>query len=396
VSPDGAGGAAGELAGTRTPARATPAAPSARRGPRLRLVERPPLRVADVALFYGARSGGIRSYLEAKAAVAAQTEAFEHHVVVPGPRERHRAFRHELPAVRVAASNGYRIPLGAGRLRATLREIRPDVVLLHDPFWAPGSAARVAAELGAVSVVVHHAGVDLDAAAMPGPDSLWRPVLRACFRRAYRRMDAVMSVVDTLRDTGRAPTLPLRLGLDPAFRPRPEEQRGDHVLYVGRLSREKGVDTLLEAAARARDPWPLAIVGTGPSADALAARARRLGLGRRVSFRPFVADRERLSRLYAQARVVCMPGAHETFGLVALEAAASGARTVTHASAPAAQAIGAGLVETFSTGPAGLLAALGRARAAPRDHVAAAVLAARSSWPAVFAAELAELERLAA
>ena len=57
--------------------------------PRLRLVERPPLRVADVALFYGERSGGIRSYLDAKAAVAAENGAFEHHVVVPGTRERH-------------------------------------------------------------------------------------------------------------------------------------------------------------------------------------------------------------------------------------------------------------------------------------------------------------------
>ncbi len=365
--------------------------------PHLRLVERPPLRVADVALFYGERSGGIRSYLDAKAAVAAESGAFEHHVVVPGARERHGDVWHELPAVRIAASNGYRLPLGAGRLRETLRRIAPDVVMLHDPFWAPGSSGRVAAELGAVSVVIHHAGVDLDAAAMPGPAALWRPVLRACFRRAYRRVDAVMSVVDTFGDTGRAPTMPLRLGLDPAFRPRPEEPRGDHVLYAGRLSREKGVDLLLEAAARAGDPWPLTIVGSGPLGDALAARARRLGLARRVSFRPFVEDRERLSQLYAQARVVCMPGPHETFGLVALEAAASGARTVTDASAPAARVIGPELVETFPAGDAGaLLEAIERARAAPRDLAAAATLAAQSSWPAVFAAELIDVERLAA
>ena len=50
---------------------------------------RPRLRIADVTLFYGERSGGIRTYLEAKAAFAARTGAFEHHLVAPaGPTSR--------------------------------------------------------------------------------------------------------------------------------------------------------------------------------------------------------------------------------------------------------------------------------------------------------------------
>ena len=243
--------------------------------PRLRLLAPPRLRIADVALFYGSHSGGIRTYLDAKAAPAARTNAFEHHLVVPGKQERHAGGHHELRAVRVAASNGYRIPVGTRSLRDTLLRIRPDVVLIHDPFWAPLEVTRTAAAIGATVVAVHHATTDLDAAALPGPDAVWRPLLRRCFRRAYGAVDAIMSVVDTFEDSGRPPTIPLRLGLDPAFRPRTEVQRGDHVLYAGRLSREKGVDVLLDAAARARDPWPLTIVGTGPLGDALAAPAVR-------------------------------------------------------------------------------------------------------------------------
>jgi hypothetical protein len=53
----------------------------------LRLVAPRPLRVADIALFYGERSGGIRTYLDAKARHAALTATFEHHVIVPGDRE---------------------------------------------------------------------------------------------------------------------------------------------------------------------------------------------------------------------------------------------------------------------------------------------------------------------
>jgi alpha-1,6-mannosyltransferase len=166
------------------------------------------------------------------------------------------------------------------------------------------------------------------------------------------------------------------------------------VLYVGRLSREKGVETLLEAAARARDPWPLEIVGTGPLGDALAARARRLGIAQRVSFRPYVSDRRRLARLYAGARCVVMPGPHETFGLVALEAAASGAQTVACRTAPSARVAG-DLVATFApSDSADLLEAIELARATPRDDRAAAALAERCSWPEVFAAELRDLEGL--
>ena len=72
-----------------------------------------------------------------------------------------------------------------------------------------------------------------------------------------------MSVVDTDIDSRRPSTLRLRLGLDPAFRPRAGHARGDHVLYAGRLSREKGLRELLEASAAAREPWPLVLLARG-------------------------------------------------------------------------------------------------------------------------------------
>jgi hypothetical protein len=89
---------------------------------RLEVLAGRPLRVADVALFYGERSGGIRTYLREKAAFAERTEALDHHVVVPGRIERHDGGWHELRALRVAASNGYRLPsVDPARLRAGRR-----------------------------------------------------------------------------------------------------------------------------------------------------------------------------------------------------------------------------------------------------------------------------------
>ena len=371
------------------------ASPASRSSPPRRL------RIADVALFYGERSDGIRTYLEAKVEFAARTGAFEHHLVVPGPlagpASPAEAYRHEQPSLRLAASNGYRLPLGSAGLQTTLRELAPDVVLLHDPYWTPRLASRAAHEIGAAVIAVHHSSAALHAAGLPGPQGVYRRALRRWYRRAYLEVDAVMSVVDPGPDTCRRCTLPLRLGLGPEFRPpaaATAPPRGDHVLYVGRLSREKGVRELLEAAAAARPTRPLVLRGTGPAADTLRERARQLGLGGRIAFEPYIHDRDELARQYALARCVALPGVHETFGLVALEAAACGTPVVTSQSTPSAALVGA-FAHTFRAGDrTDLLAAIERARAQVDDPAGAAELATRHSWDAALRAELADLERL--
>jgi alpha-1,6-mannosyltransferase len=350
------------------------------------------LRVVDVALFYGERSGGIRTYLDAKSRYAAASGAFEHHVVVPGRRERHDGSRHELRALSVAASNGYRLPLGTGPLEETLREIAPDVILVHDPYWALGPATRVAAERGVPVVAVHHSTVEMDATALRGPTPLYRRMFRARYRAAYRRVDAVMSVVDPSPDGGRGASLPLRFGIDPAFAPRPGVARGENVLYVGRIARVKGVFDLIEAAAGA--DWELVLVGSGPAGDALLGTAKKLRMRERVSILPFLADRTELAAAYAGASCVVVPGRYETFGLAALEAAATGARVVVCDTTPAARLIG-DLAHRFRPGDAGDMAvAIEEARGAPANVFAAAELGRRFSWERAFESELADLRGL--
>ncbi|MEA2151151.1 MAG: hypothetical protein QOD69_2981 [Solirubrobacteraceae bacterium] len=357
-------------------------------------LRRPRLRVVDVALFYGERSGGIRTYVDAKAAWAQASGLVEHHVIVPGPAERHDGGRHELPSLRLAATNGYRLPLGARSLRATLRALRPDVVVLHDPFWRPLRVTETAHDLGAKVVAVHHGSIALDAAGLPGPDALWRPFLRAWMHHAYADCDAVLSAVDPSADCGRPADIALRFGLDPAFAPQPDVRRQDHVLYVGRLGREKGVVELLHAAARSVEPWCLKLVGRGPIEERIRPLAERLGIAERLQMYPFISERARLARWYASARAVVMPGAHETFGLAGFEAAASGASVVACSTAPSA-AFMRGLVRTYEPGDIdGLLAAIEAARAEAPNPAAAAALAARSSWSVAFEAETAQLERL--
>jgi alpha-1,6-mannosyltransferase len=297
--------------------------------------------------------------------------------------------------LRIAASNGYRLPLGARSLRATLRELRPDIVALHDPFWRPLRVTEAAHGLGARVITVHHGSIDLDAAGLPGPDRLWKPLLRTWMHHAYGDVDAVMSAVDPTADCGRPADVALRFGLDPVFVPQRDVRREDHVLYVGRLGREKGVVELLHAAARSREPWRLKLVGRGPIEDRIRPLAEKLGVAERLQMYPFISERARLARWYAAARVVVMPGAYETFGLVGFEAAASGAAVVTCSTAPSA-AVMRDMVHTYEPGDVdGLLAAIEAARAAQPDPVLAADLAARMSWDAAFEAETTALEALA-
>ena len=205
-----------------------------------------------------------------------------------------------------------------------------------------------------------------------------------------------MSVVDPRADSGRGADVQLRFGLDSAFTPRPRLERREHVLYVGRFGREKGVFELIDAAARSSVPWRLHLAGTGPARGLLSARAARLGISERLLFLPYVSSRARLAGLYGEASCVVMPGPFETFGLVALEAAASGARVVACETAPSAAVIGE-LGHTFRAGdPDDMLRAIEEARATPCDAAAARELSERLTWPRAFQAELADLEALAA
>ncbi len=367
-----------------------------------------PLRVVDVATFYGEKAGGIRTYLDAKQAWARTEPGIEHTLVLPGIPARSTAGRVEVRSARVVATNGYRVPFGWGHLRRVLLEREPDVVIAHDPFWAGRGLPRLLAGTGIKTVCVHHGAVGHDARSIPGPFGFWSSILSREFHRVYRDFDAVMAAIDTVPEFGLRATIPLRFGLDPVFAPEPgaPSERGEEVLYAGRMAAAKCVDDLLRATALSEEPWPLRLVGVGPAKGRLERLAAELGIAHRVTFADFVGDRAELARHYRRAACVVLPGRWETFGLAAYEAAASGGSVVCCTSAGSLAAID-GLAETFPPGPHGgpgswgantraahLLAAIERARVARPDQQRAEALAASSSWDFALRAELTHLREL--
>ncbi len=101
-------------------------------------------------------------------------------------------------------------------------------------------------------------------------------------------------------------------------------------VFVGGLDRAhsfKGVDVLIRAAAHLdfNQDWRLLIVGDGDMRTAYTELAKTLGIADRVTFAGAVRDAE-LPRAYRAADVHILPSTSksEAFGLVTLEAAASG------------------------------------------------------------------------
>ncbi len=148
-------------------------------------------------------------------------------------------------------------------------------------------------------------------------------------------------------EPSRVQVVPPGVDLD-LFRPRPQDEARrrlglavDAVVptFVGRLQPLKAPDVLLNAVARLvaarptlRDRVVVPVIG-GPSGtglehpEALAELAEALGIADLVRFVPPV-DRDTLVDWYAASTLVCVPSYNESFGLVAIEAQATGTPVV--------------------------------------------------------------------
>jgi glycosyltransferase involved in cell wall biosynthesis len=164
-----------------------------------------------------------------------------------------------------------------------------------------------------------------------------RPLARWLVRRADAVVCASEALAEDARQLGAVDVRVVPTGVAlPESVGEPEEP--PHVLYVGRLSEEKGVREL----ARAADGLPLVVVGDGPL---------RALFPEAVGFVP----PRQLGEWYERASVVVVPSRREGYGMVAREAMA-------HARPVVATAVG-GLVDAVEDGVTGLLVPSGDTQA---------------------------------
>jgi alpha-1,6-mannosyltransferase len=301
------------------------------------------MRIAQVANFYGPRSGGLRTALHHLGAGYAAS-GHEVVLVVPGPRRMDEMMpswvrRITLPTARIPYTGGYRA-VDPGRVAALLEGLRPDRIEVSDRLTLRG-LGRWARAHGVPSVVISHERLDRLLHQFLLPDPAARRVADWANRRMAASYDTVVCTTHFARAEfdriGARNVVQVPLGVDlTTFAPthrdaalRAELAQGASAMLVhcGRLSPEKHVERSIDTVAHLHAGGQrvrLVIAGDGPCRAALQRRAARLP----VTFLGFVPGRAELARLLATSDISLAPGPHETFGLAALEALASGTPVV--------------------------------------------------------------------
>lgn len=107
---------------------------------------------------------------------------------------------------------------------------------------------------------------------------------------------------------------------DPGMR---EETVGEYALFVGRLSPEKRVNTLLDAWARLRQPIPLLIIGGGPEREHLEQERNRQAL-KEITFKGQKSRTDVLAAMRRARFLVFSSEWYENFPMTIAEAFACG------------------------------------------------------------------------
>jgi alpha-1,6-mannosyltransferase len=313
------------------------------------------MKICDLTQFYSPVSGGVKRYISEKVAWMRCARPDDSHVlIIPGEktacREDGLARVYTIRAPLVSRTARYRALLNLTAIEEILEKERPDVIESGDPYQVAWKALASGDALGIPVVAFYHS--HFPEAYLRTIDKFFghiavditRDVARRYVRELYNRFAATIvpspALARLLSDWGVRNTRLGELGVDTKLfhaHPAPDERRqvrealeiNDNrilLLYVGRLAPEKNVTTLFDAFAQLdADRFALVVIGDGPERRHLARLRER---NANVHWLPYQGDGQQLARLYRAADLFVHPGVQETFGLVALEAQASGTPVV--------------------------------------------------------------------
>ena len=218
-----------------------------------------------------------------------------------------------------------------GVVRRALREFAPDIVQIEQEVYSFAAAQ--------VSLAASAAGKKVVLFSWENLDRRVHFLQRIARRIAVRKIDGIISgnragevLMRKWGFRGETAIIP-QVGVDTSvFAPRPRDPAGRLTLgFVGRLVPEKGIGTLLRAAALLAEKgfdFDLLICGAGPEGKALACEASQLGIAPRVTWQEAVPHAE-VPGVMSRMDVLVLPSLGipswtEQFGLVLAQAMAMG------------------------------------------------------------------------
>jgi len=275
-----------------------------------------------------------------------------HRVVFISSSSRKHPRNHEYRGMKTYRLFGVLIPWSEGqlylaipfasRLRDILRDEQIDIVHVMIPMPLGLVALRAAKAMG-IPVVMHShtqpENIFMNAPQFPGRDALNRRFC-AYLNWIYRQGDVMIypSVFSQRQfpELSASRNMVISNGVDrQRFRPTPPDAfmrrfnlsgAQQHLMYLGRLHREKDVDTLIRAMPILLKRHPhahLFIVGFGYEQPALEQLARECDLTTHVTFCGFVPD-EDLAAAYSASDLFVLPSLAELEGMAVLEAMSCG------------------------------------------------------------------------
>ncbi|MBZ9784099.1 glycosyltransferase family 1 protein [Pseudomonas sp. REP124] len=307
------------------------------------------VHIADITMFYAPASGGVRTYLDAKHHRLCTRPGTRHSLLIPGAYFSEQDGIYTVPAPALPFGKGYRFPVRLAPWRNVLHDLQPDLIEVGDPYLTAWAALDARRQLDVPVIGFYHSDLPLLVSNRMGN---WvTPNVEAYVSKLYGNFDRVLApsrvMADKLTSLGVRNVFVQPLGVDlQMFHPqarnpglRAELGLDDDtrlLIFAGRGSKEKNLPVLLDCMKHLGRRYHLLLVGSSMPTS----------VPDNVTVFDDFRPAAQVARLMASADALVHAGDQETFGLVILEAMASGIPVV---------AVAAGAFEEIINDQCGLL-----------------------------------------
>ncbi|MDB5176001.1 MAG: glycosyltransferase family 1 protein [Candidatus Saccharibacteria bacterium] len=281
------------------------------------------------------KGGGVQEHVKA---LKAELDKRGHTAIIITPMPRDSEVGPMPGVIFVGTSTDFRSPMhtsvqisataASATIDRVLEQEQFDILHFHEP-WIPVISRQILQRSKAINIATFHAKV---------PETLMsRTVIRVVtpytksvlkyFHQFTAVSESALEYASSLTDE---PFEIIPNGIDlKAYKVAKHSKSAKHpkkILYIGRLERRKGVNYLLKAFELLQKDNPdvsLVIAGAGPDREKLELLSEDLEL-KNVEFLGYISDQEK-HKLLSEADLFCSPAVYgESFGIVLLEAMATG------------------------------------------------------------------------
>lgn len=297
------------------------------------------MKIGIVCPYNILKGGGVQEHVKAM-----HTElllrGYDAKIITPLPRDVEAP---EIPnIIFVGTSTDFKSPthtsiqisayVNGDKIADVLEREQFDILHFHEP-WVPDLSRQILQRSNAINIATFHAKIP-ETIMSRSIVKVVTPYMKTVLKYFHLYTAVSASASEYARSLTDDPIAVVPNGIDlaayhrPAKRPEPTGLKS--ILYIGRLERRKGVKYLLHAykVLSATDPdVRLIIAGDGPDREKLELLAEDLEL-KNVEFTGYISD-EKKHELLATSDLFCSPAVFgESFGIVLLEAMATGLVTV--------------------------------------------------------------------